>query len=479
MGEFEVVVDLGPENEQQLAHLRRAMALGVGFQLILLEVAQPELETEVLRRLQRWSGTEGVPPLAFVVTTPGTDPVEALKGAAGASQGAVLIGLERPASGAPPERHAAPGGLAGDDAIGQSMSSLNWQRDDLPLQIQGPLVLLLSPDGVRQLFVCAPDLVTWRMHTTRVTAPRPDDLELRPWPSRRAALEEKAWLEQMLAESASGLWPFVWSVPGWLLRLGEIEARIGDPWQQRFALAEQLAGEQRDILFKLALARARRALEEGRYDDAEIQEGKAAELISGSLDTKQERESTRAAAGRGTIQREVGWGAHYFAELRVIRAERLLRTGDVEQATNEAETALTSARASGDLALVITALGISGAIASHRGDRAEARSRFEEIRDVARVARDPDAELFALTRLLEIAPEVALARTLALQALELAEDPAPRALVYIALARQEITAGALDEAERTLAQTGSEAELPPRICRRLLTARKELAAARR
>lgn len=471
--QIEGTLDLGPENEQQLAHLRRTLALGTGFQLVFLEVSHPEIASLVLQRLQQWSGTEGVPRLSFLLMEPGSDPVAALEAVEGAARGAVLLGLERPASGE------APGPT---DAAGRSMATLNWRRDDLPRRVQGPLVLLLSPDGLRRLFVHAPDLVTWRAHTTRITKPRPGDLELRPWPSRRAALEEKAWLERMIdAGTSDARGSLVRSLPGWLIRLGEIEARLGGPWEQRFARAEELATDQRDLQFKLALARARRALEDGRHDEAERQEGKAAELISGSLDTAQEWESTRAAASRGAARREVGWVSHdvLFAELRVIRAERLLRTGDVEQATTVAEAALTSARASGDLALIIAALAVSGAIATHRGDRAEARSRFEEIRDVARVARDRDAELFALTRLLEIAPEAEHARALALAALELAEDPEPRALVYIALARQELAAGWLDEAERALAQIAPEAELPPAICGRILATRKELASARR
>jgi hypothetical protein len=61
-------LDLGPEDEEQLARLRRALILGDGFQINFLEVSHPRLAKEVLRRLRAWSGHDGVPPLAVVKT---------------------------------------------------------------------------------------------------------------------------------------------------------------------------------------------------------------------------------------------------------------------------------------------------------------------------------------------------------------------------------------------------------------------------
>ena len=402
------LIDLGLENEQQLARLRRALVLKSGFQLVLLEVSQPNLGREVLRRLSRWSGTDGVPVLTVVKTRPGRDPVAALEGVAA---GAILVGIDRPFDVDPLDGDAPNAGLG--DPIERSMTTLNWYRDRLPSLVQGPLVVMLSPDGLRRLFVHAPDLLSWRAHTTRVTAPWPVDLEIRPRPDRRTALEEKAWLERMIAAPSSDSGgPLSRALPGWLIRLGEIEAREGGPWEEHFARAEELAAGRRDILFRLELARARRALDEERYEDAGIHESRAVEQISDSLDTNQEWEATRGTLGRGAQRREMGRVSHdlLFAELRVVRAERLFRTGDVEQAAAVAESALSSARASGDLALVIAALGIVGAIASHRGDHLEATSRFGELREVARVARDQAAEDFARTRLAELTPEAERAR---------------------------------------------------------------------
>ncbi len=492
MDELEAAIDLGPENERQLAHLRRALTLGAGFQLVLLEVSQPDLRHEVLRRLLRWSGHDGVPVLAAVKTRPGWDPVAALRGV---ETGALLVGIDRPFDDDLPERSggvadngelvaavASPSSDAGDP-VERSMTTLNWYRDELPSLVRGPLVLMLSPDGLRRLFVHAPDLISWRAHTTRVTTPRPVDLEVRPWPSRRASLEERAWLERMIAAGASNArGPLARAIPGWLIRLGEIEAREGGPWEKHFARAEELAAGRRDILFRLELAKARRALDEERYEDAEIHEGRAAEQVPDSLDTSQEWELTRGTLGRGAARREPGWVTHdaVFAELRAVRAERLLRTGEIDKATEVAEAALRSAHASGDLALVIAALGVMGAVASYRGDHVEATRLFGELREVARVARDPAAEVFALSRLVDLDIDIEHARSLYLQAIAVTheEDHEARARMCLALARHELMAGAPDEAELILSRVAPLQELQPRTRIRVLVVRGRVATAR-
>jgi len=205
MDDLEEAIDLGPENDQHLRRLRRALILGTDFQLVFVEVSHPHLKREVLRRLRLWSGNDGVPALALVRARPGFDPAIALKDV---TSGAVLTEIDEPFDVA---------------TIEQAMTTLNWYRDHLPSLVSGPLVLILSPDGLRQLFVHAPDLFASRSHTTRITVPRPVDLELRPWPSRRASLEEKAWLERMIAMSTSNPeGPLARGLPGWLIRLGEI-----------------------------------------------------------------------------------------------------------------------------------------------------------------------------------------------------------------------------------------------------------------
>jgi len=469
MVDLEATIDLGPENDQHLRRLRRALILGTGFQLIFVEVSQPSLKQEVLRRLGLWSGTDGVPALVLVKARPDFDPAVALRDVV---SGAVLVGIDDPFD------------LAMENPVEQTMTTLNWYRDQLPSLVNGPLVLVLSPDGLRQLFVHAPDLLAWRSHTTRITTPRPTDLELRSWPSRRASLEEKAWLERMIAASSSNPeGPLARGLPGWLILLGEIDGREGGPWKQSFSRAEELAAGRRDILFMLELARARRALDEERYADAELHEGRAAEHISDAVDTNQEWELTRGTLGRGTARRESGRVSHdaVFAELRIIRAERLLHIGEVEQATSVAESAVRSAQASGDLALVIAALGVMASVAGYRGDVLEATTRFHELREVARVARDRAAELFALIQLAELAPEVSGARQLYLQAQSIMQDDdhEARARACVGLAMHALLTENPDDAERALSEVAPLSELRPRTRVRILLARGAAATALR
>jgi hypothetical protein len=49
-------VDLGAENDERMAQLREALALGEGFQLVIVQVEPGEQREEVLRRLAGWSG---------------------------------------------------------------------------------------------------------------------------------------------------------------------------------------------------------------------------------------------------------------------------------------------------------------------------------------------------------------------------------------------------------------------------------------
>lgn len=461
MNEPGAALDLGPENEEQLARLRRALSLEAGFQLVLLEVAQPGLAKEILRRLHRWSGRDGIPALAVVRTRPGRDPVAPLRCIAG---GAVLVGIDQPFDldgidrelvtvddSGPDARSDAPA----RDPVEYTMTTLNWYRDELPSLVAGPLVLVLSPDGLRQLFVHAPDLLAWRAHTTRITAPRPTELEVLPQPNRRASREEKAWLEQMIASSAASAGGgLARELPGWLIRLAAIEARDGGPWEQHLARAEGLAAGRHDLLFKVELTRARRALDEERYEDAWTHAGKAARHATDNQDGPEPRsELMLETLGWGSASRDV-WSRIAMNQYAVLMAELLLCTGQVEGAAELAEPALRGARAYGDSALVISALAVAGAISLHRGDRVAASVRFGELQRVARDAGDRAAESFALLRLAELAPGAEGSRQLCLQALSLLEDEdhEARAQAFLGLALHELRSGKLDEAKRNLSR---------------------------
>jgi tetratricopeptide (TPR) repeat protein len=486
MDDLEAATDLGPENEEHLARLRRVLTLGAGFQLILLEVSQSSLTEEVLRRLHGWSGKDGVPALAIVRTRPGRDPVAPLRQIA---TGAILVGLDQPFEiegvvrelaivddGGPQ----APVEPSAQDPVEYSLTTLNWFRDELPSLIKGPLILLLSPDGLRRLFVHAPDLLSWRTHTTRLTAPRPPrDLQIRPRPSRRASLEEKAWLEEMIASSSSSPSGLVTrDLPGWLIRLGEIEVREGGPAEERFARAQQLAEGRSDLLFKLALARARHALHEGRDVDVEIHLHEAARHIATNSGAQnRDPESVLESLGWGAAHREL-WVRVASAELALVVAEWLLHAGDVEGATTTARFALLGAHAHGDRALTISALSVAGLIARHRGDRANASILFSDMQKVAHEAGDRAAEGFALTRLAELTSEAADAKRLYIEALSILEHDAhdARARAYVGLAQCARRLGSPAEATRILSPIPI-GELEPMTRQLVLLARGKAAMA--
>lgn len=149
-------VDLGAENDERMAKLREALALGGGFQLVIVQVEPGEQREEVLRRLAGWSGRSGVPQLELVRLPAGESPVIRL---AGAHAGVILVGLE--AEG--PDRA---------ERTRQMVTELNWSRDQLPDLVHGPLLLVVSQRVQTELFEQAPDFYSWRTHSTSI-APQP------------------------------------------------------------------------------------------------------------------------------------------------------------------------------------------------------------------------------------------------------------------------------------------------------------------
>lgn len=481
-------IDLGPENDRQLARLRRVLTLGSGFQLVVVEISHPVLGAAVLRLLRAWGGVGGVPPLAIVTARPGRDPMAALRGA---STGAVLVGIDPTivvkAIAVPvatsTENATAPSSFR--DPVEQMFTTLNWYRDQLPSVVAGPLVLVLTPDGLRKLFVHAPDLLAWRSHTTRIVLPRPLEPEVRPWQSLRAALEEKAWLERMIASDAANLEDHVArAVPGWLARLGDIEARqTGDCWKEPFTRALALAPWRRDIPIWLEETAERRALDDSRYDDAAMHERNATALLSDSFDIDQARGPAYATPEPGGGRGERGRvdAVRAFAALQTVRAERLLCIGEVERATCAADSALRWARTSLNLTLVMEATAAAAAIAMQRGDLLDAIRRFNDMRELSRTLEDRPAELFAILRLAELTADLPDKRQLLLQVLTLARDSdhEARARAAIGLVRHDLLATLIPEqAEQVLRELEPSPELSLKTRIHALVARGAVAAAR-
>src|SRR5712671_5468408 len=120
------VVDLGRDNDARLLRLRTALALGTGFQLVIVEVEPGPIRGEVVRRIQTWSRHEAIGALALV----SLDPDATLTAQLGLKSGAIVTGLEPPSPTVAPAR--------------DWIAELNWSRDALPRLVPGPLVLIVS-----------------------------------------------------------------------------------------------------------------------------------------------------------------------------------------------------------------------------------------------------------------------------------------------------------------------------------------------
>lgn len=176
------VVNLGRDNDARLVRLRTALALGTGFQLVLVEAEPGPIRREVIRRIQTWSGHDAIAALAVVSLDAGAT----LAAQLGGKSGAIVTGLE-------PAR---PGGAPARDWIAE----LNWSRDALPGLVPGPLILAVSQAMHHGLFERAPDLYSWRRHTARVAITARDLAAPLSSPGDRYWLEQRDRLTGILAE---------------------------------------------------------------------------------------------------------------------------------------------------------------------------------------------------------------------------------------------------------------------------------------
>ncbi|HET7503635.1 MAG TPA: hypothetical protein VFK02_21590 [Kofleriaceae bacterium] len=167
------VVALGHDSDARLVRLRATLALGAGFQLVIVEVEPGPIRAEVIRRVQSWAGHASIGALTVVTL----DPARALLPQLEATAGALVVGLEPTDPGAVPAR--------------DWVAELNWSRDGLPGIVRGPLVLVVSQRTHRELFERAPDLYSWRRYTAHVTVEAPE--LARPLVSRR----DPYWIEQL------------------------------------------------------------------------------------------------------------------------------------------------------------------------------------------------------------------------------------------------------------------------------------------
>jgi tetratricopeptide (TPR) repeat protein len=153
-------LELGAANDASLLRLRRQLALGRGFQLVIVEAEPGPIRREVVRRILSWTGR---PEIGLMVERI-LDPGQSLEAQLAVEGGAVVSGLERTDP--------------GPDGPRDWVAELNWAREQLPALVHGPLVLVVSQAVHRALFERAPDLYRWRRHAERIAIQ--DDALARP-----------------------------------------------------------------------------------------------------------------------------------------------------------------------------------------------------------------------------------------------------------------------------------------------------------
>ncbi|HEX7841869.1 MAG TPA: hypothetical protein VF469_30575 [Kofleriaceae bacterium] len=200
------VVELGRGNDARLSRLRTVLALGTGFQLILVEAEPGPIRKEVIRRILTWSGHDSIAALALVCL----DADATLAAQLGGKSGAIVTGLE-PASPA-------------DAPARDWTTELNWTRDALPELVPGPVILVVSGVMHRALFEQAPDLYSWRRHTAQVTVTVRDLAAPLSSPEDRYWLAERDRLSSILADdtfSSIGKTAVLLSLADVLFELGD------------------------------------------------------------------------------------------------------------------------------------------------------------------------------------------------------------------------------------------------------------------
>jgi tetratricopeptide (TPR) repeat protein len=351
-------VDLGTENDERMARLREALALGAGFQLVIIQVEPGEQREEVLRRLAGWSERNGVPRLELVRLLPGESPIMRL---VGEHAGVILVGLEPEPDG----KHERPR---------QVIAELNWSRDRLPELVHGPLVLVVSQQVQTALFEQAPDFYSWRAHSTSIASvARPPYALGRHLRRFESEPEDPAGLEAMIATTAS-LRPPV------LLELGHLYARLvrARLVRSEFLEAEAAFDAAHDAYARVGTTDDRVGLLLVRRD---IAEGRGRfEEASAWRDKAQQEAASGSMSPRGTAHMLFAEALHAFGR------------GNPEAAAAELSRALAAFHALGDHVMESVLLVTRVGLGLYSGGIREKASLLEQALTVVRRAGDASAE---------------------------------------------------------------------------------------
>lgn len=355
-------VELGADNDERLARLRRVFALGDGFQLVVAEVAAAVLLPEIIARMESWSGRDGCPPLHVVQLAGDESAIERLRNCG--PGGVILYGLSS----------------ASEDV--DPIVELNWSRDLLPSLVHGPLVLAVSTDELRALFERAPDLYSWRRHSVQFDIERggEDHQPFFPWPFYQRILD---WLDFV----DSGVRPPQSVDRGrWLALIGLRLQLDGDHDPAEDCLEEakrrlELSGGDVDRVGR-TLLRAADAVTRGAFAEASQELDEAMKLVNQEQDL-------------GPL--------HNFGfafGLAFARTELAYAAGEVAQAE-----AFFLDIAGGPYTKTQTASALLslGMIAAQRHDDVVARERLERARKLFAEADELQGQVWVLEQLAKIA----------------------------------------------------------------------------
>lgn len=439
-------VELGADNDERLARLRRVLTLADGFQLIIVEIAAAELVAEIAARMRSWSGRDGCPPLYVVRLADGESSIERLRSSK--PGGVILLGLS-----------AVP---AGEDPI----ALLNWYRDLLPSLVDGPLVLLVSTDELRALFDRAPDLYSWRRHSVQFDVPRGGEAHqpFFPWPFYQRIFEWFAFVDSPARLPESVDRGRLLALAGLRLKL-DGEHSAAEPYLDAAQRSLERSGADTDRV-ACALLRTAGAVTRGVLAEASRELDEAAQLVNQEDDL-------------GPLH-----GFAFAFGVAFARAELAYVAGDVARAE---DLFLAIAGAPNTKAQVASALLALGTIAAQRHDDVVARERLERARTLFAEAVDFEGQVWVVDQLAVIASRHGRhheARDLRDAAVKLAEQFRDPDLMIDTLTELGLACLAIDDlagahGSLTSAASHVDAHVDPGLRGQLAMARARLSLAER
>lgn len=237
-----------PESEERAESLRRALRRSKGFSLHVV-IADGTARREILRRLQAWSGTGGVPQLYFFD--------EGQIGANAVERWIAEAWDKEPLEGVV---------LSDGDALianESALSALNVARDRLGHLVQGPFVVVLSPRSEAEMATIAPDLFDVRGGTWEFAAApaseRAVERSLRtlfdkPWPEiSKSDLQAAAASLRALGQADPG--PPPGALANAWIKLGETFFLAGE-FGEAVAAAEEAERRARSVGYTVGVGHA-------------------------------------------------------------------------------------------------------------------------------------------------------------------------------------------------------------------------------